>query len=123
MTKEETQVWLDRYVEAWRSLDPAAVGDLFSEDASYRWNPFDEPTRGREAIVRAWVEEEPDLFDADYRAIATNGDLAVAQGETTYWNPDRSEAIARYSNVFVMRFDAQGRCRDFVEWWMRPRGK
>jgi hypothetical protein len=122
LTKEEAQVWLDRYVEAWRSLDPAAVGDLFSEDASYRWNPFDEPTRGREAIVRAWVEFE-DVFDADYRAIAVSDDLAVAQGETTYWNPDRSEAITRYSNIFVMRFDEEGRCRDFCEWWMKPRGE
>jgi hypothetical protein len=119
----EVQAWLDRYIEAWRSLDPGAIGDLFSEDASYRWNPFDEPTRGREAIVRAWVDEEPDVFDADYRAIAVSDDLAVAQGETTYWNPDRSEAIARYSNIFVMRFDEEGRCRDFCEWWMKPRGE
>jgi uncharacterized protein (TIGR02246 family) len=119
----EVQAWLDRYIEAWRSLDPGAIGDLFSEDASYRWNPFDEPTRGREAIVRAWVDEEPDVFDADYRAIAVSDDLAVAQGETTYWNPDRSEATARYSNIFVMRFDEEGRCRDFCEWWMKPRGE
>jgi hypothetical protein len=119
----DVQAWLDRYIEAWRSLDPGAIGDLFSEDASYRWNPFDEPTRGREAIVRAWLEAEPDVFDADYRAIAVSEGLAVAQGETTYWNPDRSEAIARYSNIFVMRFDEEGRCRDFCEWWMKPPGE
>lgn len=72
--------------------------------------------------MRAWVEvEEPEVFDSQYRAIAVSDDLAVAQGETTYWNPDRSEATARYSNVFVIRFDRSGRCRDFCEWWMRPR--
>ena len=30
MTHDDVQEWLDRYVEAWRSYDEAAIGDLFS---------------------------------------------------------------------------------------------
>ena len=34
MTHDDVQRWLDRYVEAWRSYDPTAIGALFGEDAT-----------------------------------------------------------------------------------------
>ena len=43
--------WLDRYVGAWISYDPKAIGDLFADDVSYRYHPSDEPTIGRDAVV------------------------------------------------------------------------
>src|SRR2546430_1006359 len=46
--------WLDRYIEAWTSYDRERIGELFAEDAAYRYHPFDEPIRGREAIVDSW---------------------------------------------------------------------
>ena len=32
MDHGSAQEWLDRYVAAWRSYDPAAIGALFSDD-------------------------------------------------------------------------------------------
>ena len=29
MTHDDVQAWLDRYIAAWRSYDPEAIGDLF----------------------------------------------------------------------------------------------
>ncbi len=51
LSHDDVQGWLDRYVEAWQSYDPGAIGDLFSADADYRYHPNDEPVRGRDAIV------------------------------------------------------------------------
>ena len=31
MNKQQAADWLTRYVEAWKSYDRAAIGDLFSE--------------------------------------------------------------------------------------------
>ena len=31
--------WLDRYIDAWRLNDPVAVGDLFSADVRYAFDP------------------------------------------------------------------------------------
>ena len=42
MNRESLQVWLDKYVEAWRTYEPEKIGDLFSEDAFYFYSPFDE---------------------------------------------------------------------------------
>jgi SnoaL-like domain len=125
MDRDTFQGWLDRYVEAWRSNDPGAVGELFSEDASYRWNPYDEPTRGRDEIVRAWTTQPdaPDAWQASYRVVAVDGDVGVAQGRTDYNERHHNFPGRSYDNIFVCRFDGDGRCREFTEWFMEPRGQ
>lgn len=108
------QGWLDRYIGAWRSGDPAGIGDLFSADARYWYGPYQDPVVGREAIVASWTEE-PDLpgsWEAEYRPLVVHGDVAVATGESRYANG------RTYSNVFACRFDADGRCTEFREWYM-----
>ena len=35
--------WLTEYARAWEERDPAAVVPLFTEDATYRSQPFREP--------------------------------------------------------------------------------
>ena len=55
MTRADVQRWLDRYVAAWKSYDSTEIADLFSADAEYRYHPWDDPVRGREAIVADWI--------------------------------------------------------------------
>jgi len=64
MELEAVQAWLNAYLEAWRGNEPEAIGALFSEDATYAYNPWDEPVRRREAIVVDWLKEpdEPDAW-------------------------------------------------------------
>lgn len=115
------QSWLDRYIDAWRSNDAATVGDLFAEEATYRYHPWDDPVRGRAAIVADWLgpdRDVPDSWSAEYRALAVDGDLGVAVGESRYLTEDRSAVERTYHNVFVCRFDADGRCSDFTEYFM-----
>ncbi|HEY7735835.1 MAG TPA: nuclear transport factor 2 family protein [Candidatus Limnocylindrales bacterium] len=116
------QSWLDRYIDAWHSNDAATVGDLFTEDALYRYHPWDEPpVRGREAIVGSWLgpdRDAPDSWKAEYRALAVDGDLGVAVGESRYLTEDRSAVERTYHNVFVCRFADDGRCREFTEYYM-----
>ncbi len=115
--------WLEDYVRAWQSYDPAAIGALFSEEATYRYNPYDEPIRGREAIVASWLEDrdEPNTYAAEYKPLAVDGDIAVANGRSLYYEADGATLKKQYDNIFVMRFDEQGRCVDFCEWFMEPR--
>lgn len=118
MDRQTLQSWLDRYIDAWREPDRARIGELFSEDAEYRYHPFDDPVVGRDAIVASWLEEpdERDSWEARYEAFAVDGDRAVATGVTTYF--ERAGQPARiYDNAFVMAFDEHGRCRSFTEWF------
>jgi len=123
VNRTDFQAWLDRYIDAWRSADGAAIGDLFTADAEYFHGPYRDPIRGRDAIVRDWVDN-PDAagsWEADYRPLAVDGDVAVATGESRYRSDGSATFDKAYSNVFVCRFDADGRCREFREWFIeRP---
>ena len=124
MDRKNLQLWLDKYVEAWRTYDPAQIGELFSEDALYFYSPWDEdnPIRGREAIVAEWGRE-PDAsgsWEAHYAPLVVEGNVAVAQGRTRYVRPDGS-IDRQFNNIFVLHFDEAGRCERFTEWYMQPR--
>jgi ketosteroid isomerase-like protein len=131
MDRTSAQEWLDRYVAAWRSYDPAAIGALFADDVAYRYHPYDDPILGRDAVVASWLGEgaqdvassrdEPGTFDASYAPVAVDGDTVVAQGATTYRKVPGDPVHQVYDNCFVMRFDDQGRCREFTEFYvLRP---
>ena len=115
--------WLDRYIDAWRLLDPVAIGDLFSKDVRYAYDPFEEAVVGRAAVVESWLTDpdDPGSWEADYEVLAIDGDAHVAHGRTRYLTDDRSGIDREFANVFVCRFDAEGRCREFTEWYMRRR--
>ncbi|HEX7170736.1 MAG TPA: nuclear transport factor 2 family protein [Rubrobacter sp.] len=122
MSHADVQAWLDAYIEAWRDYDPETIGDLFAEDATYAYHPYDEGdevVRGREAIVANWLEEpdEPSTWEARLGPLVVEGDRAVAEGTISYANGDF------FWNLWTLRFDEDGRCTEFVEWYMvRPQG-
>jgi hypothetical protein len=81
---------------------------------------------------RGWVRistgasarDEKGTYDAEYRAVAVDGDVAVATGRSTYLSGPGGPVETIYDNCFVMRFDAAGRCREFTEWYVqRPGGR
>lgn len=118
MTCRLVESWIAAYLHAWRTFDPDAIGSLFAEDASYAYHPWDEPLRGRAAIVANWMKEPEDPRDwrAHYAPWLVRGNRAVAIGSTEYRN-GRS-----YVNVWQLVFDRERRCREFVEWFMEPPG-
>jgi ketosteroid isomerase-like protein len=130
MTHDDVQAWLERYIAAWRSYDPAAIGDLFAEDAEYRYHPYDEPERGRATIVKDWVEpaggastrDAPDSWDAHYEPYAIDGARAVAVGWSRYFAAGGTPEKL-YHNVYLLEFDSEGRCRSFTEFYVRQPAK
>ena len=84
LDKAAVAAWLNRYIDAWRSYDPQEIGDLFTEGATYKYQPWGKPVEGREAIVANWLKS-PDASEswrADYEPYAVDNDRAVATGGT-----------------------------------------
>ena len=121
------QDWLDRYIAAWNTYDEATIEALFAEDATYRYHPYDDEfLEGRDAIVQNWLEnrDEPGTFEAHYEPYAVDGDRAVALGWSRYYeDASKAKLLRIYDNVFVMRFDADARCVDFTEYFMKEPDK
>ena len=111
MERSDVQSWLDDYVAAWRSYDRDAIAALFAEEARYRYHPHDPWIEGRDAVVESWLGEgghegaptrdEEGTYEAAYEPVAGG----------------RVERV--YDNCYVMRFDPDGRCREFTEWFVQ----
>jgi ketosteroid isomerase-like protein len=122
MDHRAAQDWLDRYIAAWKSYDADAIAALFSDDVVYRYHPYDDPTVGRDAVVASWLGEDrdaPDTYDAEYAPVAVDGDVVVATGTTRYRGEPDGPVTRVFHNCFVMRFDGDGLCRDFVEYYTK----
>ena len=129
MDREAAQHWLDRYVDAWLSYDPADIAGLFSDDVAYRYHPYEDPIVGRDAVVASWLgtgeadggssRDAPGTYDAEYSPVAVDGDTVVATGTSRYRELPGGPVVRTYDNCFVMRFDDEGRCREFTEFYLR----
>ena len=121
---EMVQRWLDAYVHAWAVYDPAEIGALFTDDAEYRWHPWDagdDVARGRAQIVSAWLEnrDAPGKYVGSYRPFLVKDGIAIAVGTSTYYTDGSRETLERvYHNLWVLRFTDDGRRRSFTEWYM-----
>lgn len=112
--------WLAAYIEAWRRNDREQVMALFTADAEYRYEPYEEPLVGAAAIADSWADDpdEPDSWEARYAPVAVDGDTAVAVGTSRY-RATAEQPARTYHNCFVLRFAADGRCRELTEWYVR----
>jgi hypothetical protein len=118
MDRNHFAIWLDAYIEAWRSNEREMIERLFSDDARYYYSPYAEPVVGGRAIADSWLadRDEPDTWEAAYAPLAIDNDVFVASGESTYFQPRSRTVRAKWSNIFVCRFDPGGRCTEFTEW-------
>jgi uncharacterized protein (TIGR02246 family) len=114
---DAVRAWVEGYVIAWSSNKPEDITRLFTEDAEYYADPHGPPWVGREEIVEQWLahRDQPGATTFEWQPLVVTDDVAVVTGATTYPH-------TAYSNLWVIRLDAEGRCREFTEWWMeRPR--
>jgi hypothetical protein len=105
--------WVEGYVRAWNTNDPADIGALFAEDAAYYTAPYREPWRGRAAIVAGWLERRDAAGETAFSwyPVTVGPDLSIVQGTTRY-------PTVTVSNLWLIRLDTVGQCREFTEWWM-----
>jgi uncharacterized protein (TIGR02246 family) len=110
------RAWVDAYVQAWNSNDPADIGGLFADDAAYFTEPYAEPWRGRDEIVRQWLDRKDEPGETAFRwhPLTVTPEVAVVEGTAVYRDPPRA-----FSNLWVIHLDAEGRCTQFTEWWMQ----
>jgi hypothetical protein len=106
--------WMDGYSRAWRSNAPTDIRALFSENAEYRTEPWVHPWRGHDAIVAGWLDRQDsaDTFDFTWSTLVDTDAVTVIEAITDYRDGPT------YSNLWVIRFDDDGRAHSFTEWWM-----
>lgn len=119
--EEEARAWIQSFGEAWQWRDGDAAGELFADDATYWWGPFD-PVHGREAIIDRWNQLTVDSGDVhfDFGVLGIEGSCAIAHWHAFVELDDLSGSI-ELNGMMCVTFDAAGRCSEFREWWHRRR--
>ena len=118
MERTSFESWLKEYGNAWRSRNPKAAADLFTDDGTYQVTPFVEPMRGRAAILEYWsqVARTEENIQFGYEVLAVTSEVGIAR----WW---ASLVIVppglqtKLDGIFLISLDADGHCRSLREWW------
>jgi hypothetical protein len=114
--------WLARYRRAWIERDAAAAGQLFTEDATYREQPFQPPFVGREAIRNYWANVTASQTGVELRygkSISEGRRLAVE-----WWaNLQTNDGPLTLAGEFLLLFAPTGECRELREYWVLTQGR
>lgn len=119
MTVDE---WLEGYRTAWVEADADAAAALFTTDAEYRKNPYEEPFRGRAGIHEYWTgitAPQSEVVLRYGRPVSEPGRTAVEWWVTML--VDGAEVTI--AGEFLLRFDDDGRCRELREYWNVASGR
>jgi len=119
MDRDNFKTWIDALGRAWETRDADAAAELFTGDATYQENPFDEPLRGREAIRRYWADlpRQQDDIKVDFEILEVTPTTGVARWMASFVRVPSGKQ-ARLDGVLVASFKEDSyRAHAFREWW------
>ena len=120
LTHGEGQDLLEAYKQAWERRDPDLAVDLFSEDAEYRDDPFEEPMRGSNAIRAYWNEAAATQANVEFDAerIWVVGRTVLASWHAAFTRRATAQRV-RIRGFMTLELDQDGKVHRFREWWHR----
>ncbi|GAB4585185.1 nuclear transport factor 2 family protein [Nocardia sp. IFM 10818] len=119
MDREGVARWVGAYERAWRTAGTAAVGELFADKARYLVSPWAKPIVGIEALRGFWEagrKGADERFRMMSEVVAVDGNTAVVRVFVEY----EDEEPGRWRDLWVLRFDGEGKCEWFEEWPFAP---
>ncbi|MGH3487350.1 MAG: nuclear transport factor 2 family protein [Actinopolymorphaceae bacterium] len=119
MDRAAVEGWVAAYERAWRTPGIQPLARLFSPDVSYRPSPWARPIVGLTRLGPWWEAERdgPDEpFTMSSEVVAVDSNTAVVRIEVDYL----SDEPARWRDLWILRFDADGCCVGFEEWPFAP---
>jgi hypothetical protein len=114
--------WLAEYRRAWIERDADAAAALFTADALYREQPYEEAFAGPEGVRAYWagVTETQSEVELEYGMPVVEGNRAAVEWWATLVNGGVEITLA---GEFMLRFDENGLCQELREYWHFGEGR
>ena len=114
--------WIEGYRKAWENLDPEAAARLFTPDATYRSNIFEDPYHGRDGVRAYWqsvTSSQSEVRVRMGRPFADGSRVAVE-----WWTTMRvaGEEVT-LPGCLLLDFDDDWLCRHLREYWQFGQGR
>ena len=117
MDRDALQRWLEGYVSLWRAPGTDRLGELFADGIRYRPSPWRRAVVGLAALAAFWESgrDGPDeQFELRSEVVAVDGPVGVVRVGVDYADGER------WRDLWIVHFDATGRCTAFEEWPFAP---
>ena len=108
--------WVEGYKKAWEERDPAAASALFSTNATYRSNIFEDAHQARKGVEYYWqtvTESQTDISVRMGRPLIDGSRAAVEFWTTMKVNGDQ----VTLAGCLLLHFDDDGLCSHLREYW------
>lgn len=109
--------WVEAYRVAWETKDSEAAAALFTEDAGYRDNIFEEPHRGRTGVEAYWSGVTAAQSNVTVRMGTpfVDGSRVAVEFWTTMLAGGEPLTLP---GCLLLHFDDDGLCTDLREYWV-----
>lgn len=117
---EAARRWAQTWERAWPAKDANAIATLYAEGATYRSHPMRDPEAGGALgyTQRQFAVEES--VECVFGAPIAAGDRAVVEWWASLFEDERDTTLA---GATVLRFDADGRVLEHVDYWVEREGR
>ena len=117
LTPGDGQDLVDRFKRAWERLDVDAAVALFREDAEYRFDPFEPPLSGANAIRAHWNDTAASQTHVEFDAerVWVSGPTVLASWHAAFTRQATAERVRR-RGFMTLELDEAGLVARFREW-------
>jgi steroid delta-isomerase len=118
LTEAALVQWLEGYKAAWGLRDADRAAALFTPDATYQDEAFSPPHAGTQGIRDYWSKVTAGQRDVQfsYTVLSVKGDTGIVHWHARFTVAD-TQATIELDGVFLLAFEASGKCRSLREWW------
>lgn len=119
LTPGDGQDLFERFKRALEKRDPEAMLELYAEDAEYRFDPFEQPLAGANAIRGYWNKfaADRDHVEFDAERIWVVGRTVLASWHGAHTRRASAERV-RVRGFTTIEVDAPGRIARMRDWPM-----
>jgi predicted SnoaL-like aldol condensation-catalyzing enzyme len=112
----DVATWVETYRQAWEESDAEKAASIFTEDATYRSNIFEEPYAGRDGVIAYWsgvTSTQSDIEVRMGRPIVDGNRVSVE-----FWTKMNNEGVdVTLPGCLLLEFADDGRCRRLHEYY------
>lgn len=118
MDYDSFKTWFETLGRAWENRYPAAAAELFTEDAIYHEDPFEEPLHGRAAIFEYWsdVPRSQEHIQFHSEILGVTPDTGFAHWWVSFVRIP-SKIRVKLDGICAISLNAENRCYALREWW------